>query len=98
MEEPMAIAQRINLDRALFDPASVFKRPDAVVEHESLGLEHKIEILRCWAYDAIEMAVAEEEGMAGGEAVPVDTVLAALERLAGGRRSMCTAPNKHTTA
>lgn len=94
----MVTARKINLDRALFDPASVFKGPDAVVEYESLGLEHKIEILRRWAYDAIEMAVAEEEGMGGGEAVAVDTILAALERVAGGRHSMCTAPTKHTTA
>ena len=94
----MVTERKINLGRALLDPASVFKAPDAVVEHESLGLEHKVEILRRWAYDAIEMAVAEEEGMGGGEAVAVDTILAALKRLAGGRHRMCAAPNKHTTA
>lgn len=94
----MATARKINLDRALFDPASVFTGPDAVVEHESVGIENKIEILRRWAYDAIEMAVAEEEGMGGGETVAVDTILAALERLGVGRHCMCTAPNKHTTA
>lgn len=94
----MANAQTIDLDRALFDPASVFKGPDAVVEYESIALEHKVEILRRWAYDAIEMAVAEEEGMGGGEVVAVDTILAALDRLARGRHSMRTAPTKHTTA
>lgn len=94
----MAAAQKVNLDRALLDPASVFSKPDTVVEHESLAHEHKVEILRRWAYDAIEMAVAEEEGMGGGEAVAVDTILTALDRLAGGRQSMRTAPTKHATA
>lgn len=94
----MAVAQKIDLDRALFDPASVFKRPDAVVENESLPLEHKVEILHRWAYDAIEMAVAEEEGMEGGEIVAVDTILAALSRLIDGYQSKQTGPTKHATA
>jgi len=94
----MATAKKVNLDRALFDPALVFKEPNTVVEHEGLAHEHKVEILRRWAYDAIEMAVAEEEGMGGGEAVAVDTILVALDRLAGGSQSMRTAPTKHTTA
>jgi len=94
----MTTAQQVNLDRALFDPASVFKEPDTVVEHAGLAHKHKVEILRRWAFDAIEMAVAEEEGMDGGEAVAVDTILAALDRLTGGRQSMRTAPTKHATA
>jgi hypothetical protein len=94
----MTTAQKVNLDRALFDPASVFKEPDTVVEHEDLAQEYKVEILRRWVYDAIEMAVAEEEGMGGGDAVAVHTILVALHRLAGGCQSMRTAPNKHTTA
>jgi len=94
----MAAVQKINFDRALFDPASVFKRPAAVVEDESLPLEHKVEILHRWAYDAIEMAVAEEEGMGGDEIVAVDAILAALQRLTDGYRSKHTGPTKHATA
>lgn len=93
----MTTSREINLDRALFDPASVFNGPDAVVEHENLALEHKVEILRRWAYDAIEMAVAEEEGMGGGGVVAIDTILAALDRLVGAHHSMRTTPTKHTT-
>ncbi len=81
----MAAVENIDLDHALFDPASMFQRPDAVVEQGSLPLEHKVEILRRWAYDAIEMAVAEEEGMDGEEVVTIDTILTALYHLTARR-------------
>jgi hypothetical protein len=54
--------RKINLEQALFDPASIFRQPDDVVEHPSLALEHKVEILCRWAYDAMELAVAERRG------------------------------------
>lgn len=94
----MAVVQKIDLNRALFDPAAVFRRPAAVVEDESLPLEDKVEILHRWTYDAIEMAVAEEEGMGGGEIVSVDAILAALSCLTDGYRSKQTGPTKHATA
>lgn len=94
----MASVQKVDLNRALFDPASVFRRPAAVVEDETLPLADKVEILHRWTYDAIEMAVAEEEGMGGDEIVSVDTILAALSRLTDGYRSKQTGPTKHATA
>lgn len=53
----------INLDAAKLDPSSVFKRPADVVREVSISRADKIEILRRWAYDEREMAVAEEENM-----------------------------------
>ncbi len=90
--------RNIDLDGALLDPAANFEGPDAVVENEILPLEYKVEILRRWAYDAIEMAVAEEEGMGGGEDVTIDVILAALHRLTGNHHSGYAGPTKHATA
>lgn len=36
VEASTATTQKVNLDRALFDPASVFKEPNTVVEHKGL--------------------------------------------------------------
>lgn len=87
--------RKINLEQALFDPASVFGRPDDVVEHPSIAPKHKIEILRRWAYDATELAVAEEEGMAGGEVVVIGSILTALHRLTDDNDNERSAPTKH---
>ncbi len=86
---------KIDLERALFDPASIFADPDDVVEHPSLTTTHKIEILRRWAYDASELVVAEEEGMVGGEGAEIGVILAALHRLTGGYDAEHTPPTKH---
>ncbi len=41
-------------------------------------------MLRCWAYDASELAVAEEEGMLGGEPSRLAQVLSVLDVLTDG--------------
>lgn len=53
----------VDYEFAKLDPASVFKSPRAVVEDATLTREQKIDILKRWAYDARELAVAEEENM-----------------------------------
>lgn len=53
----------VNLDDAKQDPAHHFKKPADVLSDESLTRHDKIDILRRWAYDEREMAVAEEENM-----------------------------------
>lgn len=89
--------QKVNLEQALFDPASVFRRPDDVVEHRSLAFKHKVEILRRWAYEATQLAIAEEEGMGGGKLVTIGSIRAALHRLTGGYDAERTAPTKHAS-
>ena len=73
-----------DLDQALSSPTSAFRRPEDVVEHPTLTRAQKIEILRRWVYDATQLAVAENEGMGGGEAAEIDVVMAALDRVKAG--------------
>jgi hypothetical protein len=73
------------LDRALFDPASVFASPEVLAGHPGLTPEQKIEILRSWEYDAAELAVAEEEGMQGPENNLLQRILLVLASLTHGR-------------
>jgi hypothetical protein len=57
----------VDLEAAKIDPANVFEHPEDVLMDKSLSRHEKIDILRRWAYDEREKAVAEEENMIGGE-------------------------------
>jgi hypothetical protein len=70
-----------DLKRALIDPGSSFRSPDEVLGNAQLSCQTKIEILCRWAYDAAELAVAEEEGMGGGESADMSAVLKALDQI-----------------
>jgi len=78
------IEDEINYEQAKLDPGSVFSSPEELRDHTGLTLDQKIELLRRWAYDASELAVAEEEGMIGGEPSHLARVLSVLDSLAGG--------------
>lgn len=93
MTRQKAIAH--DLETALLDPASSFSRPEDVLSRRDLRLRDKIEILSRWAYDATELAVAEEEGMGDGEASNLGAVLAALHSVTGGFDTEHTDPTKH---
>jgi len=69
------------LEAAILDPASVFRSPDQVEHDPTLGRDDKLAILRSWEEDARELAVAEEENMAGGEPSRLDEVVAARGRV-----------------
>lgn len=71
----------MNIEKAMLDPGSVFDRPDEVFGDQSLTRTQKIKILRRWEYDARELAVAEEENMAGGPPNLLAEVLEVLHRL-----------------
>ena len=83
-----------NLDQALLDPGSVFESPEALLGTEALSQEQKIELLRRWAYDANESAVALEEGMPDGESDLLRRILLALEQLTGGIDTEQVGPTK----
>lgn len=86
-------------DRCLLDPGAAFRQPEDVLKDRRLKHRQKVEILCRWAYDATELAVAEEEGMGGGEADDLDRVLKALLRVAGRRAGRRRAgPTKHAGA
>lgn len=74
---------RIDIDKALLDPTSVFKSPKDVVNNNSLSKQQKIEILKRWAYDAKELEIADDENMtATGKASDIlDDILRAIESL-----------------
>jgi hypothetical protein len=70
-------------ERALLDPAGTFGMPDEVLLAGGVDYEEKREILRRWLHDARELAVADDEGMSGGEPPLLQRVteaLAALDR------------------
>jgi len=56
-----------DVQKAQQDPWKVFIDPMEVAEHERLSAEQKAKILGSWEEDATHLAVAEGEGMGGGE-------------------------------
>lgn len=77
----MARTKKSFYERARTSPSRYFDRPQEVVDHPDLLLTQKIDILRSWYRDATELAVAEEEGMGGGENENLDEVRACLRHL-----------------
>ncbi|HXH55297.1 MAG TPA: hypothetical protein VNK03_06105 [Gammaproteobacteria bacterium] len=55
----------VNLDTAIFNPASVFKKPEEILKDAKIMLtrEQKIRALQTWQYDIQLRRVAEEENM-----------------------------------
>lgn len=77
----------ISFERAVCDPAAVFASPQEVLDDPTLTKAEKAEVLKRWAYDADLLAVAESEGMGGGEPSLQGRVLAALNELEAGMAS-----------
>ncbi len=86
------MAQGIDYEAALRDPAACFGSPAAIVAANELSDRQKIALLRQWAYDESELAVATEEGMPGGESQLFQEIAAALATLDRGGDS--AAPTK----
>lgn len=84
----------MNIDKAMLDPGSVFKRPADIFSEESLTKDQKIKILRRWEYDARELEVAEEENMGGGPPDILDEILKALNSLDAEVLSEHSSPTK----
>ena len=60
-------ATKSDLKKALLDPAGTFAQPDDIVRHPDVPRSAKIRLLAEWERSARELAVAEGEGMIGGE-------------------------------
>lgn len=84
----------VDIDKALVDPALVFKAPEEVLADNELSREQKIKILQRWEYDVRELQVAEEEGMEGPQSVTLDVVLRALRALGAPADTERSAPTK----
>ena len=83
----------VDLDKARRDPAGCFADPAALADSPHLSRAEKIDLLRRWEEDARELAVADDENMAGGEAQRLDAVREALDRLGGAHEPQT--PTKH---
>lgn len=70
-----------NLERALINPAGVFRLPNEVVLHPLLSLACKREILGRWAWDEYLIEIAQSEGMPEGPPSRLGDVKEALRRL-----------------
>jgi hypothetical protein len=71
----------IDYAKALDDPAAQFAEPADIVAADELSKEQKIALLRQWAYDEREIAVATEEGMPGNESPLLQRIVATLGEL-----------------
>lgn len=70
---------REDYEKALLNPADAFADPEDVVAHDGLTREQKVEILERWQHDADETAVAQSEGMEGGDTTERRKIAKALE-------------------
>ena len=75
------MAAPIDYAKALDDPAAQFAEPADIVAAGGLTKEQKIALLRQWAYDEREIAVATEEGMPGNESPLLQRIVATLGEL-----------------
>lgn len=83
----------VNLDTAIFNPASVFKKPEEILQDTKITLtrEQKIRALQTWQYDIQLRRVAEEENMhSNQDEIDVDLedkIIAALHTLENSTQS-----------
>ncbi len=73
----------LDIDAVLANPSAYFAQPQDVLTYPGLSLELRLKFLRQWQQDARQLAVAESEGMGGGEESMlgrVNQALRALER------------------
>ncbi len=90
------IENRIDLRKAMLNPALVFRGPEDVLKRDELTREQKNEILRCWKFDALQLQVAEEENMGSEQPSDIlDRVLQALHALNAGPDLEDSPPAKH---
>ncbi len=86
----------LDLEAARTDPAGNFDAPGDIVRRKDLSRETKIELLREWEREARALAVAEEEGMTGGEESMLARVLRALRELGVDTEELAEAPGHGT--
>ncbi len=87
--------KRIDLRKALLDPALVFRGHEDVLKRDELTREQQIEILHRWKYDALQLQVAEEENMGSEQPSDIlDRVLQALHALNAGPNLESSPPTK----
>lgn len=71
----------LDLDAALRDPGRYFSEPQDIVEAAHINRSAKLKLLDQWEHDARSLAVAEEEGLSGGEAPMLGRIRRAQHQL-----------------
>jgi CBS domain-containing protein len=92
------VSKEFDYRAAIDDPKGVFGEPEKVLADPRLDREGKRAILARWEQDARELAVAEEEGMAGGERDMLAKVQRALRAVVGGSSVGAGPGTKHGSA
>lgn len=77
------MGRKVNSDfeAALQNPAKCFETPQHVLNDPKLTVTQKRKLLEHWEQDARLLAVAEEEGMGGGEESMLHRVKRAMEAI-----------------
>jgi hypothetical protein len=75
------VETNFDFEAALRDPAAVFREPKHIVALSNISPEQKLALLQQWEREARALAVAEEEGMAGGEQSMLSRVRLAIQAL-----------------
>jgi hypothetical protein len=73
--------RKFSAEAAALNPVAFFDQPNSVVQHPALSRKQKLTILKNWERDARGLAVAEEEGMAGGEESMLSRIRGAINDL-----------------
>ena len=81
-----------DIERALADP---FAEPRDVLADRRLSRDTKLRLLQQWERDARELAVAEDEGMTGGEESMLGRVRHALRHLGAEEHADPSQTTKH---
>jgi hypothetical protein len=71
----------VDTDAILADPSAAFAQPQDVLADQRFSRAIKLKILRQWEQDARGLAVAEGEGMLGGEESMLARVRHAIQNL-----------------
>ena len=86
--------RRLDFEKTLADPRSVYDRPAEVVADPRLDRRSKLQVLRSWEQDERALEVAEDEAMAGGEDSMLKRILDAIAYLQGYPPSERPTPTK----
>jgi hypothetical protein len=73
--------RKFSPEAAALNPVAFFDQPRAVLAHPKLSRTQKLKILKNWERDARGLAVAEEEGMGGGEESLLSRIRGAINDL-----------------
>lgn len=88
-------SDKIDIKQAINNPKTFFGTPQNVLDDPRLDRESKIAILKSWERDARELAVAEEEGMTGGEESMLQRVMRAIDKISSNTEKEAGPVTKH---